>query len=439
VGIHDTATGAVIRSIEYPDLIQEIAWHPDGRWIAVVGDTINDWNRAVRLIAPDTGEMTVLGRHKFKTAMVRFTSDGCYIMSAGWERELTCWNLQTHERVFSFAGAGFNQTWRADGAQCTITFPAVPQERLQFYAFDRPACRELARPGEEGLSAGAFSPNGRWLAVPSSRQVCVWDLTGSLEPARFRTSDHSDVLFSPDSSELFALSGPIGSAELQAWRLVQSSQPGEPPQISRVSVQVPTRLSGAAVTKEGLVLVSAEGIRVAPNGSTIKASPGKATASADGRWLAVTYSYSEEVTVYRLPDLERAANLVTEDYIGHVSFSPRDDELLVVNRSGLEWWDTTTWQRKRIQAERPTAEPYVFYTPDGTGLWKITNYRDSGLYDSRTLDSVLPLPRNVVPLALSANGEQLAVGVDDQRVQVWNLAELRGHFRALGLDWTATR
>ena len=41
------------------------------------------------------------------------------------------------------------------------------------------------------------------------------------------------------------------------------------------------------------------------------------------------------------------------------------------------------------------------------------------------------------PLALSPDGLRLAVSVDAQRLQVWDLAELHAHFRELGLDWAA--
>jgi fructose-1,6-bisphosphatase/inositol monophosphatase family enzyme len=41
-----------------------------------------------------------------------------------------------------------------------------------------------------------------------------------------------------------------------------------------------------------------------------------------------------------------------------------------------------------------------------------------------------------LPLAVSADGRYLAVSVEAQRLQVWDLAALREQFRALGLDWT---
>jgi hypothetical protein len=41
----------------------------------------------------------------------------------------------------------------------------------------------------------------------------------------------------------------------------------------------------------------------------------------------------------------------------------------------------------------------------------------------------------MLPLALSADGQRVAVSVDAQRLQLWDLAEVRAQFRQLGLDW----
>ena len=62
----------------------------------------------------------------------------------------------------------------------------------------------------------------------------------------------------------------------------------------------------------------------------------------------------------------------------------------------------------------------------------------AGLYDARTAGLLLPLPPNTRPLALSPDGRQLAVTVQERHVQVWDLAEVRLRLRELGLDWAST-
>ena len=76
----------------------------------------------------------------------------------------------------------------------------------------------------------------------------------------------------------------------------------------------------------------------------------------------------------------------------------------------------------------PLTQVAVLYAPEGRSFWRVTNFRETALYDRNSLEPILPL-------ALSADGRRLAVSLDDQRVQVWDLVDLRARFRELGLDW----
>jgi WD40 repeat protein len=442
VAVLDATTGAELSAVTCPYSTEQISWHPHGRWIGICGESVTEWTRAVRLMSPETGALTVLGEHRIKTAMTEFSPDGGYVMSAGWERELMCWDLQTEQRVFTFSGAGYSQTWRNDGRECALTFTAAPEQRLQFYAFEPPEGRQLLVRGGEALRAGAFSPDGRWLAIPGRRALWVWDLGGRGEATHVPLAGESEVFFSCDPSELFVLSGPMEAAQLQAWRIAPASGPGGPPQLAPVVMRVPPRLSGAALGSSELVLTSAEGVRFVPkdhlaqgNGRVVKIQSGKGIVSPDNRWLVVTYPFSRIATVYRLPEVQKIGDLEAGHLIGQVCFTPSGDELTIINRAGIEWWDTRTWQLKERQPGAPVGGAYVLYTPDAAKLWKVTTFHDTGLYDRHTLDPLLPLPANTVPLALSSDGRQVAVSVDDQRVQVWQLKEVRAHLRRLGLDW----
>jgi hypothetical protein len=68
-------------------------------------------------------------------------------------------------------------------------------------------------------------------------------------------------------------------------------------------------------------------------------------------------------------------------------------------------------------------------------MWLSQDFHAGGLYDARTLDLLLPLPRGSYPLAVSPDGRRLALSLDNRRLQVWDLAELRQRLRSLGLDW----
>jgi WD40 repeat protein len=147
------------------------------------------------------------------------------------------------------------------------------------------------------------------------------------------------------------------------------------------------------------------------------------------------YNYSPVVAIYRLPVVEEVARLQTSNFVGSITFSPTSDEMLVLNRSGVEWFDTATWRCTRRQPGTPVSGSYAFYTPDGKGIWMVTSFRNAALLDRNTLEPLLPLPNDVLPLALSPDGRQLAVSVEGRRVHLWDLDVFRAELATMGLDW----
>src|SRR5262249_49455241 len=140
--------------------------------------------------------------------------------------------------------------------------------------------------------------------------------------------------------------------------------------------------------------------------------------------------------LYQLPEVKLVATLTNRSDVWTFAFSPRGHELAVATRTGLEFYDTATWQRARelpVAGERLSD---IIYTPDGLAFWHTSDGRTSALRDARTLEALLSLPTGTRPLALSADGRQLAVSVNTRRVQVWDLARVREQFRDLGVDWT---
>jgi WD40 repeat protein len=395
----------------------------------------------VWLLPVDGGPPTLLGRHKIKLTSVGFNPDGRFMMTCGWEREMLCWDLQTRQRIFTFPDSGYDMQWSPDGTHCA-TVPKGTM-RLHLYAFERPLCLELAGNREQRLGPGTFSQDGRFLAISEGQNICLWDLAWSSQPA-FVSAGGDPLLpfFSPDSSQLFAVAGRMRWARLGAWRINPGTNAAGPPRLEALSVAAPTNLNWAGLSADHLVLTSEEGVRfvsitnlAATDFRVEKIPSGIGTVSPDGRLLAVTYSFSPMITVYRLPQVSQVARLTTSNLVARVRFSPSGDELLVVNRGGIEQWDTSTWQLRRREPGSPISDGYVLYAPDEDALWRVTSFRDTALCARKDLEPILPLPANLVPLAVSNDGRRLAVSADDQRVQVWDLIELRKQFRDLGLDW----
>ena len=443
VAIHDTTNLNVLRTVECPEPVGFLVWHPQGRWVSGTCMNASTWARGVRLIEVDTGIMTTLGEHKIKTAVNEFTADGQYLVSGGWDREIICWDLLTFQRAFTYPGRGYWHYWSANGQRCAIV---QPDSVLHFFTFERPDSRSLFGNPGSALYGGQFSPDGRWLVVRDDLQFCVWDLSGTAPAMLVPTPapPKTTVFFSPDSRELF-VAVPEETPQrghLSRWRLSPGASANAPPQLERLPVESPAGLARAATAANELVMTSAEGVRFVAltnlgsgKGRITNVPTGPCFVSQDGRWLAMTYGYSPIVTVYRLPGMEAVARLQTSNLVGNITFSPTSDEMLVLNRSGAEWFDTATWQCTRRQPGRPVSGSYAFYTPDGKGIWMVTHFRNAALLDRRTLEPLLPLPNDVLPLALSPDGRQLAVSVEARRVQLWDLNALRHEMAKLELDW----
>jgi hypothetical protein len=171
----------------------------------------------------------------------------------------------------------------------------------------------------------------------------------------------------------------------------------------------------------------------APWARTVQGMSGTST---DGRWLAICRTYSPVLHVYRLPEMIEVAQLTNQANVEGFSFSPAQNEIGVTSRGHLEFWSTANWKRTRA-ATNFIGIPDVgmLYEQAGRGLWLAKDYRTAGLYDGQTLAPIFFLPTGMFPLALSPDGSQLAVSVDAQRLQIWDLAAVRGHFAELGLDW----
>jgi WD40 repeat protein len=321
VAFHDATTAhpdesgfpTLLRAVELPEAIEWLAWHPQGRWVSGSCLDASPWARGVRLIEADTGIVTTLGEHKIKTAVSRFTGDGNYLVSGGWDREIICWDLRTLQRAFTCAGRGYWHYWSADGRRCAVVGPNTV---LQFFAFEQPSHRALFGNPGDALHGGQFSPDGRWLVARDDRRFCVWDLSSAAPAAIVPVSvpPKTTAFFSKDSRELF-VAVPTEQSEpgfLGRWRLAAGANANAPPQLEPLPVQFPNGFLKAAITSNELLMTSPEGVRfvaltnfASGEGRVANVPLGMLYVSPDARWLAMTYSYSPDVGVYRLPAMGR--------------------------------------------------------------------------------------------------------------------------------------
>ena len=436
VSVHDATrpdSSPLAVSPVITETINTFAWHPEGRWLAVP-----DHGTAVHWMDAQTGETGLIGRHKLSAVRAVFSPDGAYLFTGGWERELICWDARTRRRVFGISLNSDTIQISADGRRCAVLTPT----NVQLHALERPtAHREFAEDLGGLLRQAAFSPDGRWLAASGDKHIGLWDLKGGGPGALTDKGSNTRLYFTPDARELFATRNSQGTPACFRWRITPATNATTPPILTRLPLRKPQGFTYLCLSSNSVVMTGTNGSQIlAP--SELEAGgehwtpthAGITGVSPDGRWLGIYRSFGASLYIYRLPEMERVAKLTQPTSFGDFDFSPRGDEVAIGSlrtSTRIELWSTTTWERTRTL----TNFGRLLYPPDARTLWLTKDQRTAGLYDARTLEPLLPLPAGMLPLALSPDGDRLAVSVDAQRLQVWDLAAVRDQLRELGLDW----
>jgi WD40 repeat protein len=427
VSIHSATTGARLASWVLEDQVFCLDWHPSCRWVAAA-----DFDGQIHLLDSKNGGAQSLGRHKAQAVLTAFSPDGDYLISGGWERELICWNLRTLDRAFTISLGSFAAQFRADGRECAIG----TESGFRIYSFELPAHdREFAEELGGRVRHAAFSPDGRWLAASGKERLGVWDLAGH-GPGAFvaEGADAYTIFFSPDSSQLY-----VGREdECFRWRVTPGTAVTESPRLEPLTIQKPEGFTSICLASNAVIFTGTHGSKFAATDSSSeirdawsKTSDGFSGVSLDGRWLAIFHPFTSWLHVYRLPDFEPVATLNNGANIGGFEFSPTGDEVVVTSARRLDFWSTTTWQRSREVINFM----HISFSHDPTSWWLTKDFQHGGLYDSRTLEALLPLPSGALPLALSPDGRYLALSIEARQVQVWDLKMVREEFRKLGIDW----
>src|SRR6187401_1015054 len=113
VSVFEPDRGAVTTSWKFSDAAGDVRWHPSGKWLA-----LTDYSGKVQLLDVETGNATVLGRHKAEATTLTFSPGGEYLFSGSWDKELVCWDLQTHQRAFTVGIDTYHLQFSADGRRC---------------------------------------------------------------------------------------------------------------------------------------------------------------------------------------------------------------------------------------------------------------------------------------------------------------------------------
>lgn len=432
ISIHNAIDGALLVKNVITNTIAALEWHPHGRWVATA-----DYGGLIHLLDPDIGQLRLLGRHKAESATAVFSPNGDYLLTGGWERELICWDMHTMQRALTIGLDSYVAQFRADGQVCAL----VTLAGVQLHTFEYPtAHRRFVELGSR-LRHAAFSPDGKSVAAAADYRVGVWDLTGDATGALVPGGSETLLFWTPDGQELLGCSPGENTFR---WRVEPATNSSASPVLRQQQFDPPEGFASLNLIANQLLWTTATGSSIfdledtrVEAGRYRETIPGLSRISPDQRWLAMHRPYGSVLYVYRLPEITLVTRLTNQAAIAGVSFSPNGDEVLVGSRGQVEFWSTETWERTRVATNFiGILDHGGIFQPDGKSVWLAKDYRDTGLYHTRTMVPALFLPHGMFPLALSTDGQQLAVSVDAQRLAVWDLVAVREQFRALGLDWT---
>jgi YD repeat-containing protein len=432
VSIHAAADGTLVASNMFANYPSAFAWHPSGKRIA-----ITDYGGEVHLMEARTGKLQTLGRHKAEATTLVFSPSGDYLFTGGWERELVCWDMRTLQRAMTVGLDSYVMQFREDGRACALTTGAA----VQLYAFETSSVhRPFAEDLGPRLRHAAFSPDGRLLAAAADKRIGVWKLTDATPGAFADGGSDTQISWTPDGSRLFGSSRDQG---FFSWHVESTTNSAEALLLERRRVPRPrgfTFFSMASnlvawTSTKGSALASLEELAPDEEG-WVPTIPGINGLSRDGHWLGIYPPYGRVLHIYRLPGIEPVASLTNESRIAGFSFSPLGEELGVGSRDHVEFWSTKTWERTRVMTNFVgIMDAGVIFHSDGSGIWMARAFRTAGLFDARTLEPIFHLPTGTFPLALSADGRKLAVAVDAQHLQVWDITAVQEQLSELGLDW----
>jgi WD40 repeat protein len=431
--VHNAPNGAFISSNVFPNRLVSFAWHPSGSCIA-----LSDYGGTIHLMDARTSETRVLGRHKAEAVNTTFNSDGRYLITGAWGRELICWDVIRRQRAFSINVESYVAQFRADGLACAM----LTRSGVQLHAFERPMTHyELPEELAPRVRHASFSPDGRFFAASSDERLGVWDLTCNGPGAMADYAADSRPFWAPDGTKLFGSSS--RNRDCYCWRVSPATNVFSSPGLERLPLTKPPRFDSLCVGANHVAWTSARGSRIDGldhiSTNHAKWSPtlrGVNGLSADGRWLAIFGPYTPNLSVYRLPELEQVASLTNRARVSGFGFTPSGEELIVASNGQVEFWSTTTWQQTRMATNFiGLTGSGALFQPDGRAIWLAKNLVTGGLYDSVKFEPLMLLPNGMFPLALSRDGAQLAVSVEGRYAQIWDMNTLRLELAKLGLQW----
>ncbi len=443
VEIRDLDTGEVVADLPLPPPVAAhcLAWQPDGKTLAVVGSDrrIYLWDVATRK------QTLVIEGIRNGGIVIAFNHSGDLLASTGWEGVLRLWDTRTGQQLFG-TQSGLSGAPPRFSSDDRLLTGDVRDGKLGFWEVTAGGeYRTLVRAeagGGRDYQITSVHPDGRLLAVAMRDGIGFWDLMSGKELAFLESPGSDFVLFEPSGALLTSgvaglLRWPV-QADLTALGLLRIG----PPQ----KLSVPGRICHIARSRDDRVIAVSQfqGGRVLhadrPNQPILLGPHDDArgvAVSPDGRWV-VTASFTRTgVKIWDAQSGDFKKELPADG--SWVGFSP-DGKWLATTGGGLRLWAVGSWQEgPRIGGGTFAFSPDL-KSPSGKLLAVDTGFGAIRLVDPETGREYArledPAQDRAFHMSFTPDGTRLVVTNGDSRsIHVWDLRMIRQELAKMDLDW----
>jgi serine/threonine protein kinase/WD40 repeat protein len=445
--VYDAVNGRLLTDLPVGVIYgQIVAWHPDGRRLAVAGHDprIQIWDVAA------SRKLATLEGHVQAVTALTFHPDGELLASHGWDGLLLLWDPSSGRQLLRLTSASGPQ-FSADGRRLGVAWEGARADFLE--VIPSREYRTLvngAGPGLGGYGFGDISPDGRLLVVGLDSGARLWDLNSGQELAVLPKGTPY-VFFegkaSPGTWTLLT-SGPDG---LRRWTVTI-----DPAEAGRASIGSPKQLSplkrayfGRSPAGRTLVATTVEGgtnqILDLDTGAVRRAlgrHPGGEVRalSGDGRWAASSGWLSDRVGLWEITTGKKVHEWGVGKKTG-VFFTPDSRALIISRGDEFSFHDVETFQPiLRLPRDASPFPGWVAFSADGRLMALemtpgVMHLKETA--GGRTLARFEdPHGDRATWQGFTPDGTRLVVASNYAgAVHVWDLRALRTRLKEMSLDW----